>query len=240
MKVSEYTNIRLLEDVHWWYAATHRLVFRDLRRLGIRSSVLDAGCGTGGLLERMRGSFRVTGFDGSFEAAGKASQRTGVEGSVALGDVECIPFQDNRFDAVTCIDVIYHAKVGDEKRALEEICRVLKPGGHLLLQVPAFECLRGGHDEAVHTRKRYRAPEIRSLLRQAGFRRVKVRYRYPWLFVPALLIRNLTRGSGKSDLRPMGGILNTFLLHFSRFFDSSLFASVPFGTSVFAVAEKTA
>lgn len=238
MKDSEYANIRLLEDVHWWYAATHRRVIRELARVAIHSCVLDVGCGTGGLLELMRGSFQVAGFDASIEAAGKASQRSGMAGSVALGYVESLPFQDNHFDAVTCIDVIYHAKVNDEKVALEEMRRVLKPGGHLILQVPAFECLRGGHDEAVHTRKRYRLTEMRAMLAGAGFQAVRVRYRYPWLFLPALLVRKFTRGSGRSDLRPVDGRFNTLLLHLSHFFDSPAFALLPFGTSVFAVAEK--
>jgi ubiquinone/menaquinone biosynthesis C-methylase UbiE len=175
---------------------------RELEGLPISTWVLDAGCGTGGLLELLGKAFNVAGFDDSFEAVHKAFERNGFYESLAVGDVESIPFHNNRFDAVTCIDVIYHANVTNEKLSLNEIHRVLKPGGYLILQVPAFECLRGGHDEAVHTRKRYRTCEIRSLLTETGFKVTKIRYRYPWLFLPALIIRKLTRGSGRSDLRP--------------------------------------
>jgi SAM-dependent methyltransferase len=238
LKPSEYTNIRLLEDFHWWYVATHRAVFSELKRLSVNTRVLDAGCGTGGLLEFLRKSFNVAGFDDSFEAVRKAFERNGSYESLAVGDVESIPFHNNRFNAVTCIDVIYHANVADERVALNEMNRVLKPGGYLILQVPAFECLRGGHDEAVHTRKRYRAREIRSLLIETGFKVTRIRYRYPWLFLLALIIRKVTRGSGRSDLRPVNPVLNALLSYVSRFSDSSIFPRLPFGTSVFAVGQK--
>lgn len=239
MNPSEYTNILLLEDFHWWYVATHRVVMRELRRLNIRTRVLDAGCGTGGLLEVLGRSFNVAGFDDSFEAVRKAFERDGLlYESLAVGDVVSIPFQDSYFDGVTCIDVIYHAQVSNERVALQEIHRVLKPGGYLVLQVPAFECLRGGHDEAVHTRKRYRADEIRFLLNESGFKVVKMFYRYSWLFLPALFIRKWTRGSQKSDLRPVNPVMNLLLFYLSRIFDSRLFSPLPFGTSVFAVARR--
>jgi ubiquinone/menaquinone biosynthesis C-methylase UbiE len=211
----------------------------ELKRLPISTRVLDAGCGTGGLLELLYKSFNVAGFDSSFEAIRIIRGSGIIYESFAVGDVESIPFQDNHFDAVTCIDVIYHANVTDEKLALNEMHRVLKAGGYLVLQVPAFECLRGGHDEAVHTRKRYRAREVRSLLRETGFKVTKIRYRYPWLFLPALIIRKLTKGSGRSDLRPLTPLMNLLLLYLSRIFDSRVFSPLPFGTSVFAVGEKT-
>jgi len=210
----------------------------ELKRLPISTRVLDAGCGTGGLLDLLQKSFNVAGFDSSPEGIWETRQRTGLQESVAFGSIESIPFQDNYFAAVTCIDVIYHASVMDERRALQEMHRVLKPGGYLVLQVPAFECLRGGHDEVVHVRKRYRADEVRSLLNESGFKVVKMFYRYPWLFLPALFIRKWTRGSQKSDLRPVNPVLNFLLFYLSHIFDSWLFSPLPFGTSIFAVARR--
>ncbi len=237
MDLSEYANIKKYEDTHWWYVSTHRAVLRELC-LAPQSKVLDAGCGTGGLLNLLGEQFQVTGFDASLDAVRAASERKNLSHRVTQGFIEAIPFENEQFDAVTCIDVIYHQKVLSEHAALLEIRRVLKPGGRLILQVPAFEFLRGGHDEAVHTRKRYRADEVRSLLNESGFRVVKIFYRFPWLFLPALFIRKSTKGSGKTDLRPVNPVLNSLLTHISDVSDSPIFHRLPFGTSIFAVGEK--
>jgi hypothetical protein len=75
-------------------------------------------------------------------------------------------------------------------------------------------------------------------LEQAGFRVSKLLYRFPWLFLPALVIRKLSRGSGKSDLRPVSPALNSLLAFLAWLSDSSVAPELPFGTSLFAVAVK--
>lgn len=237
MDQSEYTSIYDLEDGHWWYQTTHRRVIRELELLPPAGLILDAGCGTGGLLERLQALDRVFGFDASPAAVRLASQRKGLAHRIVSAGIEAIPFQDGTFDAVTCIDVIYHRLVEDEMRALQEIHRVLRPEGHVILQVPAFECLRGGHDEAVHTRKRYTVKEMTSLLSRSGFFPLKTSYRYPWLFGPAFIIRRCSRGTARSDLRPMQPIWNRSVQFVSSFFEF-IFPRAPVGTSLLAVARK--
>jgi 2-polyprenyl-3-methyl-5-hydroxy-6-metoxy-1,4-benzoquinol methylase len=238
MDLSEYSNIESLEDNHWWYIATHRAVLRELSKLRSGSKVLDAGCGTGGLASRLYGKFATMGFDGVSAAVRIASKKHGLTNCLMQGLIEEIPVKSGKFDAVTCIDVIYHADVVDECRALREMHRVLKPGGYLILQVPAFECLRGGHDEAVHTRKRYRAKEVHFILGESGFKIVKIFYRFAWLFLPALVIRRFSKGSGRSDLRPIHPVLNSLLAWISLYPDSRIFSRLPFGTSLFAIGER--
>ncbi|MCF8106525.1 MAG: class I SAM-dependent methyltransferase [Desulfohalobiaceae bacterium] len=237
MDLSEYHKIHDLEDRHWWYQTTHRRVIRELKLLPPPGLILDAGCGTGGLSRLIGESYRVLGFDASPEAVYLASQRTRFAGRIVSAGIESIPFKDCCFDAVTCIDVLYHNLVQDDLWALKELNRVLNPGGYLIVQVPAFECLRGGHDEAVHTRKRYTAGEMSSLLFQSGFSPVKVTYRYPWLFGPAFIIRRLSRGSAKSDLHPTTQGWNRLAQHIASFFENS-FPRAPFGTSLLSVAQK--
>jgi SAM-dependent methyltransferase len=240
MDVSEYGNIKDYEESHWWYISAHRAVLRVLDALPGRAKVLDAGCGTGGLINFLgsRSKFSIAGFDASLIALGAASQEVAIPGRVIQAVIEAIPTKDGTFDAVTCIDVIYHQDVHGEKKALAEMGHVLKPGGYLILQVPAFEFLRGGHDEVVHTRRRYTVKEIRRLLTGSGFKVISLRYRHPWLFLPALVIRRFSRGKAESDLKPVSPIMNLALLSISRFFDRSFFGVIPFGTSVFAVARK--
>ncbi len=239
MDLSEYYNISDLEDHHWWYQTTHRRVLRELELLPSLRMILDAGCGTGGLLKLMQDDYQVMGFDASPEAVLLASRRNGVARKIVSGGIEYIPFQDCCFDAATCIDVLYHQLVRYELQALKELNRVLKPGGYLIVQVPAFECLRGGHDEAVHTRKRYTAEELSALLFQSGFSPVKVTYRYPWLFLPAFIIRRLSRGSARSDLNSVNLTWNKIVFYINSLFDHSRLPGLPFGTSLFAVARKT-
>ncbi len=239
MKLSEFYTICDLEEHHWWYQTTHQRVLRELELLPSIRRVLDAGCGTGGLLRFLPDRYQVAGFDASTEAVYLASKRKILAKRIAAGGIENIPFQDNSFDAVTCIDVLYHQLVQDELLALKELNRVLNHGGYLIVQVPAFECLRGGHDEAVHTRKRYTANEMSALLIQTGFSPLKVTYRYSWLFVPAFFIRRLSRGSARSDLHPVSPRWNKIILGFNSLFENIMASSFPFGTSVLAVARKT-
>jgi SAM-dependent methyltransferase len=237
LDLSEYHKIHDLEDRHWWYQTTHRRVIRELKLLPPPGLILDAGCGTGGLSQLMGESYQVLGFDASPEAVYLASQRTRLARRIVSAGIESIPFKDCSFDAVTCIDVLYHNLVQDDLWALKELNRVLHPGGYLIVQVPAFECLRGGHDEAVHTRKRYTAGEMSSLLLQSGFSPIKATYRYPWLFGPAFVVRRLSRGSAKSDLHPTTPGWNRLAQHVASFFEDSL-PQAPFGTSLLSVAQK--
>ena len=86
------------------------------------------------------------------------------------GNLLALPFPDGRFDAVTSFDVLYHRWVADDRVAVREIARVLRPGGLLLVRVPALKMLWGAHDEAVHSRHRYTRGEVRRLLEGEGWR----------------------------------------------------------------------
>jgi SAM-dependent methyltransferase len=239
MEKGEYQKICELETTHWWYTSTHDLIATELRRLIGKGWVLDAGCGTGGLIKVLNKDFLTAGFDASRLAVPGILQNHNGPLLFALGRIEKTPFRDGQFDAVACIDVIYHHNVADEADALNEMHRVLKADGYIIVQVPAFECLRGGHDEAVEARRRYTLRELESLLAKCGFQTIRIRYRYPWLFFPAFIKRHLTRGTGRSDLKPVVSGVNSALQLLCRFFDNEVFQRIPFGTSVFAVGRKT-
>src|SRR6185295_13870801 len=150
MLPQEFTTKRSVEDRHWWYTSLHGLVARVMRdKLAENPDILDAGCGTGGMLKVLRAAMplaRLTGIDTSPEAVEMAGQR-GIC-SVVEGRVEALPFADRSFNAVICLDVLYMRGI-DEHAAVEEFKRVLLPGGLLILNLPAFEFLRGEHDLAV-------------------------------------------------------------------------------------------
>jgi ubiquinone/menaquinone biosynthesis C-methylase UbiE len=170
MERSEYAVMAAVEDRHWWYGGMRAIAaaLLDTTYPG-RSDlqILDAGCGTGGNMRFLRRYGHVVGVDLAAEALELGEQR--VPGALARASVLQLPFGDASFDLVTSFDVIYHRAVPDERQALRETARVLRPGGRLLARLPAYEFLRSKHDRAVHTRRRYTAGAARSLLQASGF-----------------------------------------------------------------------
>lgn len=240
MDEREHDLLRQVEDRHWWHRVLRRQVLRTLRVLPSGSRVLDAGCGTGGML-RWLTEFDAHGADLSPHAVELCHRRGLLH--VKQASIHDLPFPDGTFDAVLSLDVLYHAAV-DESRALVEMRRVLRPGGLLVTNLPAFECLRGAHDVAACGVRRYTACQVRSLLESHSLRIEMIHHWNAWLFLPLLTWRQSNRlaagtkaAAGHSDLRVNFGILNHLL-----FFTGSIDAwfcrllSLPFGTSIFAIA----
>jgi len=239
----EYEIMYRLEDTHWWYVGMRRIVHRVLRGHLSRQRelrILDAGCGTGGMMENLGIYGAVVGIDASPEAVGFCCDR-GLR-QLAQASVTDLPFDDASFDLVVSFDVLYHRAVLDDGRALEEFHRVLKPNGHVLLRLPAFDWLRGRHDEAVHTRQRYRAREIDRKLAQAGFRVEKVTYANTILFPLAVAKRACEmafRISGGSDVKPTSPMMNRLLTGVLGVEAEVIGrARLPWGLSVLALAER--
>jgi SAM-dependent methyltransferase len=170
METSEYTVMAAVEDRHWWYGGMRAIAATLLDEVYAERhdlTILDAGCGTGANLRFLRRYGRTIGIDFAPEAV--AYSVRGTDGTVARGSVLALPFNDQSFDLVTSFEVLYHRGVPDEMPALLDAYRVLRPGGRILIRLPAFELLRGHHDQAVHGRRRYTEPEVCGLLEAAGF-----------------------------------------------------------------------
>lgn len=240
MDEREHDLLRRVEDRHWWHRVLRHQALRAVRTAPCGAHVLDVGCGTGGMLSCLS-EFEAHGVDLSPHAV-KLCHERGLQ-NVTQASAHELPFPDGRFDAVLSLDVLYHADV-DESRALTEMRRVLKPGGMLALNLPAFECLRGAHDEAVRGVRRYKPCHVRSLLESHSLRVEMIHHWNAWLFLPLLTWRLWSRlaagkkaAAGHSDLRVSLGRLNP-LLFFAGCFDAWLcrLLRVPFGTSIFATA----
>ena len=232
-----------VEDRHWWYVGVRREVERWLGTLrpreGERLAVLDAGCGTGGLLANLRTTAWRAGIEISPEGIRLARRRGGS--ALVCGSVSALPFADESFDAVVSIDVLCHSGVV-ERQAAEEAARVLRRGGLFLVQLPAFDFLRGEHDAAVWTKRRYRRAEVAALLSSAGLALRRSFYRNSLLFPLAAAARLLrrrrkTREGARSDVRPVPGPLNAALSAVLAL-ERRIGARFPFGLSVFCVAAK--
>jgi SAM-dependent methyltransferase len=244
MEQSEYRRLYELEDNLWWFRGMEQISLALLDRFvdaERRLDLLDAGCGTGGMLSALARYGTATGLDLSQAALRFARERD--HGALTRGSVAELPFTDDSFDLVTSFDVLYHLGVSDDVEALREIARVIRPGGTLLVRVPAYESLRSQHDEAVHTRQRYGKQELTEKLRSAGLEPVFVSFANCLLFPVAVLRRGAERvfGSGRegSEVEAVGPVLNKMLLLPLRI-EAWLLrrTQLPFGLSLVAVARK--
>ena len=193
---AEYDLMDAAEDGMWWYRAAHARILDALRdRPGPGGALLDAGCGTGGLLRRLRAELPkldAVGLDYLADAARRAAAKSGRP--VTAGDANGLPFPDASFGAAISIDVICHASVTPE-RALAELHRVLRPGGTLVLNLPAYEWMRSAHDVRVHNARRFTRGGAARLLATAGFTAIEGRY-WNGLLLPLMALQRkvLSRG----------------------------------------------
>ena len=147
------------DEYHWWYRGRRQIIRAELDRLPLPAGarVLDAGCGSGRTLQDLQAYGEVSGIELSELAAEHARGRE--LGKVHVGRVEELPWEDRAFDLVTCLDVLEHTP--DDIAALRELRRVTKPGGWLLLTVPAYPALWSTHDVVNHHYRRYTRRALR-------------------------------------------------------------------------------
>jgi len=234
-----------LEGRHWWFVGRRAIFLKLLeRRLppGVRRlDVLDFGCGTGAFLAHLERFGAVSAVDGDEDAVVFCHQRGRDEvRHVAPGAP--LPFADASFDLVTSLDVVEH--IEDDVAALRELHRVLRPGGLLLVAVPAFGFLWGDQDEISHHFRRYTDASLRRALDGAGFRVEHASYFNTWMFPPIAAVRLVRRrlrsaSAEKTDFDIGPAVLNRGL--------AALFASearlvsrvrLPFGVSLLALARR--
>jgi SAM-dependent methyltransferase len=192
-----------LDDRHWWYRGRRRIIRAELDRLPIRAGarVLDAGCGSGRTLEELAPYGDVCGIELDPSAAGMARARG--RGEVRIGRLEELPWEDGWFDLITCLDVIEHTP--DDRVTLRELRRVCRPGGFLLVTVPAYQGLWSMHDVANHHYRRYSRPRLRAAARDTGWRMARMTSFNGLLLAPAAAVRLAERRrlrEPNSDYKP--------------------------------------
>ena len=157
-----------VEDRYWWYRGRRRIVLDVVRSLSLPSEprILDAGCGSGRNLVELSGLGSVVGLEPSARGAEVARGR-GV-GEVVVAEIATMPFDDSSFDLITCLDVLEH--IEDDLGALLALRRVARPGGVLLITVPAYPRLWSSHDELNRHCRRYTRAALLGRAVEAGWR----------------------------------------------------------------------
>jgi SAM-dependent methyltransferase len=249
VEYEEYKIMYEAEDTHWWYRGMRGVIFGllGLRRNSVlQPSILDAGCGTGGNLHSLQkaGYGNLSGFDLS-PIALQFCQKRGLD-QVRQGSITDIPYNAGSFDIVISCDVVTDAGTDNEMIALREIYRVLKPGGRLFLNLPAFGFLRSEHDRATSIARRVSRPEIVSKLSDVGFRVKRATYWNMLLFPLVVAVRFLRREDQQDLNRParsdivVPAMPANAVLSLCTWLESKLVRAVnlPFGSSVAVVAIK--
>ncbi len=236
-----YKTIYEKEEDHWWFQG-RRLIIEDLLAcLGLPEGarILDVGCGTGGNLVLLRNYGEVQGCDFSEEAIRFCKLR-GFEHAFQSSIYE-LPCDDDQYDLVTSFDVVEHLRL--DLPALKELHRVCRPGGHLLLTLPAGPALYSSFDCVAGHLRRYNRKDVIELLTRSGFQPERIS-RYATLMHP--LVRyyswrgNMTgRAKHTEGMEPLFGPTNTLLI---RLFEIERFllryTNLHMGTSLFALAKK--
>ena len=175
------------------------------------------------------------GLEWDAEAARRAAEKSGAP--VACGSVNALPFADASFDAAVLADVLCHRAV-EPAAALGELRRVLRPGGRLVVNMPAYEWLLSGHDRRVHNARRLSARQVRAMLAEAGFADVCVQY-WNGLLLPLMVARRkfFPRRNSASDVSRFSPWLNA-TLHTVTEIERRLPVPLPAGGSVLATARR--
>lgn len=245
MNLAEYETMRAVEDGHWWYRALRRRVHAQLEQASLPepARVLDAGCGTGGNLTMLAAFGECIAFDYAFAAAAMAHARS-TSARVSLGSAEAIPLRDATCDAVLSADVWCHAGIHDVTRAAAEAYRVLRPGGVLIINLPAYPALLSQHDRAVANVRRFRKSDTVALLTNAGFTVEETRH-WNSLLLPAAIALRLWPFRNDDPTSDLKATSNTYVSSIaSRILEIERHVSrvlpLPCGLSILMRARKTA
>lgn len=211
MELAEYRRMADVEDAHWWYRSTRRLLQELLEdRLPAAGRFLDLGAGTGATGAWLTGHGRLVAAD--FEpVALELHRERHPDSAVVAADARHLPFADGAFDLVLCVTVLCHRSIASPADAVAEMARVVRPGGLVCLWEPGIRALRRAHDRVTHTGRRFARRDLAQLLAGSGLRLERATGAYSFLVPAAAAKTALERGRTASDLdrnpRGLGGAL---------------------------------
>ena len=205
MERSEYGVMYRLEQSYWWFVGKQFLVREQVKPLlsnrGMGARILDIGSGTGIILKTLEEFGQAFGMEMSREAIQFLKKRN-LKRVVCSDAEQVLPFKNESFSLVTCLDVLEH--LDHDKELLAEMIRVCEEGGHVLVTVPAFNRLWSPHDSVLHHRRRYTRTRLLDQLSGLNGQVLKASYYNFMLSLPILAVRKLRslfseKGKGQSD-----------------------------------------
>ncbi|MDA2935960.1 class I SAM-dependent methyltransferase [Patescibacteria group bacterium AH-259-L05] len=243
MNSEEIQKLYKFEQFYWWHVGRRKILSSLLRRFlkNNENQILEIGCGTGGNLEVLSRWGKVTGLDISEEALNFCRKR-GFN-NLILSTAERINVSDKTFDLVVAMDVLEH--IENDKKAIKETWRILKPGGYFLATVPAYQFLWSEHDEVLHHHRRYLFSSFLNKMQDAGFDIIKMSYIISFVFPIVLVYRTARKIFPTKDKKNIAYItlpkfINNFFVLALQFEAFLLrFLNFPFGVSIICIAQKS-
>jgi SAM-dependent methyltransferase len=243
----------LCEDYHWWFASRTRALKTIMDKLLPQTPdfrLLDVGCGAGNMIHHLSHYGQVKGIEIDPRPVKMAHQR-GYDVD-QFDATQPMPFSDSSFDAVTALDVIEHNQ--DDLAILADSYRVLKPGGYIIITVPALMWLWSHNDDINAHVRRYTAAELKQKLAQTGFTVGRVTYNNFFVFPLAatlILLRRFTKAKPQLashhlseeeyqvEMEPASPLVNIILTWVGQI-EAALIGwmDLPIGTSLIAVGQK--
>lgn len=245
----EYQWMAEVERDLWWYRALHEkchaVIQSEFGRLDI--NILDAGCGTGGLLWKLRekGYSSLRGFDLSEIATSYCRERRLDVSQLDLRQIRS-QFNENYFEVIVSNDTLYYLTEAERRSFLAECCWLLRPGGLLICNLPASEAFSGIHDLAVGIKHRFSRADVLRMNCAGQFNVLQATY-WPFLLSPLVFAaRALQRtrlrfglvGEISSDVKMPASWVNAILLKICQFENKFLRGHAPFGSSLFLVLRR--
>lgn len=203
MEPAELSKLAEIEERHWWFRERRHLIARAVRDIE-PTCALDIGAAAGGNTRLLEGNgWSATALEYEPGTA-QLAREAGLD--VVRGDARRLPFPDDHFGLAVAYDVLEH--IVEDRAVVGEMARVVRPGGTVLVAVPADPKLWSAHDDAVAHVRRYTRPELVDLFDNDAFRIRRVR---SWnvLMRPALALKR--RSSTGSDIEEVSSPLNAVL-----------------------------
>ena len=242
MEKSYYKDYFILEKEHWLFKIRRKIFFYFIKKyLPSGSKILDFGCGSGYLV----GELQKIGYDAYGIDFEKEAIDYGVNSGIrnlVLGNGQKTEHSDKSFDMIVAFDVLEH--IEDEKPIIGELLRILRPGGKLMITVPAYQWLWGVQDDVSHHFRRYTAGSLVNVFKNfLELKIVRKTYFNTLLFPPIAVIRLFSKWfdvkNRKSDFDIKTGFLDVIFYHiFNLEYYFLMHISLPFGVSLLLILEK--
>jgi SAM-dependent methyltransferase len=248
MENEEFEVMYHLEQTHWWFKGKQFLLQQTLdlleNKFSKRARILDIGAGTGIVLKILQDMGEAFGIELSQQGI-KYLRKRKLKRIICADADQSLPFKNDSFTLITCLDVLEHLE--KDVKLLEEMIRVSKPGGHILVAVPAFKIFWSPHDVALHHKRRYTRKDILERIHGMNCEIIKASYFNFILSLPILAVRTIkplfiqSRQAQSDFFMNLPPFMNKLLGFLYKVEIGCLkFIDFPFGVSIIFVLRKCA
>lgn len=248
----EYRAMFEVEEKLWWYKILHEKVISEINSFSKGNKqikILDAGCGTGGLLMKLQsaGYQNIQGFDFNDDAVVFSKSRGLNVQKMDITNLQGV-FEKGSFDVIVSDDVFYQFEDEVIEKTISSIVDILKPNGIFITNNNAFEIFRGTHDIAVGSKKRFVLKDFQSYLSKIKAVSISTHHYWSLFLSPLILVVRLVQKlklkldlvdleNIKSDVEMPSEFMNNLFYNICRT-ESKILKNSPFGSSLFLVIKK--